>query len=306
MTAPGAPAPAPGRRSDHGGIVLLLIAVSMFVSMDTIVKYLAGLGYPVLQIVWARFVFHLLFALPILLVFYPGRWRTPRPALQLGRSLLLFVTTMTFFFALKLISLAAATTIMFAAPLFLIVMSVIVLGEKVGLRRWVGVAAGFAGIVVIIRPGPTMDVAYLVPLAAAFIYAVYQLLTRMMSGDEAAVTTFFYTPIAGAIVASAILPFVWQAPADLGIWALMALAGILGGGGHFLLIKAFERSEASLLAPFAYSSILWATLLGWAVFARLPDEWTFIGAAIIITSGLYIWHRERVLAKRSLPPIAPE
>lgn len=305
------------KRSDHGGIVLILLAVAMFVSMDTIVKYLAAIGYPVLQIVWARFIFHLLFALPILLIFYPGRFRTRRLRLQMIRSLLLFVTTFTFFYALKLISLAAATTIMFAAPLFLIGLSVVILGEKVGLRRWLGVAAGFTGIVLIIRPGPTMDLAYLVPLAAAFIYANYQLMTRMMSGDEHAVTTFFYTPMAGAIVTSAIVIFhaplsslldygLWRTPENAEVWILMAGCGVLGGAGHFLLIKAFERSEASLIAPFAYSSIIWATLLGWAVFNRIPDEWTFAGAALIIASGLYIWHRERLIALRNQASRASE
>jgi drug/metabolite transporter (DMT)-like permease len=150
-----------------------------------------------------------------------------------------------------------------------------------------------------------MDIAYLVPLAAALVYAIYQLMTRMMSADEHAVTTFFYTPVAGAVVGSAILPFVWVAPATFEIWGLMVVCGILGGAGHFLLIKAFERSEASLIAPFTYSSILWATLFGWVVFDRLPDLWTYGGAALIIASGLYIWHRERVLALRTkvaLPP----
>ncbi len=286
-------------RSDHGGIVLILIAVSMFVTMDTVVKYLAALHYPVLQIVWARFVFHLLFALPILLIFYRKRFVTQRPGKQLIRSLLLFLTTMAFFFALSLISLATATTIMFAAPLFVICLSVIFLREKVGLRRWLGVGAGFTGILLIIRPGPSMEIALLVPLAAAFLYAFYQLMTRMMSADEHAVTTFFYTPLAGAAVASAILPFVWVTPASVEIWGLLILCGILGGAGHFLLIKAFERSEASLIAPFTYSSIIWATLFGWAIFDRLPDGWTYAGAALIIASGLYIWHRERMLALRA-------
>lgn len=298
------PSPGSARRSDHGGIVLILACYAMLVTMDTVVKYLTTLGFPILQLTWARFVFHLLFALPILLLFHRGRFRTRQWKLQLGRSALLFITTVIFFLALKLISLATATAIAFAAPLFLICMSMIVLGERVGPRRWLGVAAGFAGILIIIRPGPEMNVAFLVPLAAAFTYACYELMTRMMSADDHAMTTFFYTPVVGAVLASVLLAlpgehFVWVEPSLEG-WALMIACGLLGGSGHFLLIKAFERSEASLIAPFGYSTIIWATLLGWVVFDRLPDGWTFAGAGLIIVSGLYIWHRER---KHRVPPI---
>jgi drug/metabolite transporter (DMT)-like permease len=287
-------------RADQSGILLILGCYAMLVSMDAIVKYLTEAGMPVMQLVWARFVFHMMFALPVLLLFHRNRLRTRRPKLQLVRSLLLFLTTVVFFLALKLVSLAAATAIAFAAPLFLVGLSALFLGEKVGPRRWLGVAAGFAGILIIVRPGPDMDLAYLVPLVAAFIYANYELTTRMTSADDHALTTLFYTPVVGVVAGSAILPFVWVSP-SLEAWALMVLCGLLGAGGHFLLIKAFERSEASLLAPFGYSSIIWATLLGWAVFGRLPDGWTFGGAALIIASGLYIWHRERRL-HRPVPP----
>lgn len=296
MTAPGNTA----RRADQSGILLILGCYAMLVTMDAVVKYLTEIGIPVLQLAWARFVFHMAFALPVLLLFHRPRLRTRRPRLQLGRSLLLFLTTIVFFLALKLVSLAVATAIAFAAPLFLVALSALVLGEKVGPRRWLGVAAGFAGILIILRPGPDMEIAYLVPLAAAFIYANYELTTRMTSADDHVMTTFFYTPIAGVVIGSAILPFVWVSP-SLEAWGLMVLCGFLGAGGHFLLIKAFERSEASLLAPFGYSTIIWATLLGWAIFDRLPDDWTFAGAALIIASGIYIWHRERQL-HRPAPP----
>lgn len=293
-----------GLRADHSGIVLILGCYAMLVTMDGVVKYLTEAGYPVLQVAWARFFFHFLVALPILFVFHRPRLRTSRLSFQLSRSLLQFVTTVIFFIALMLVSLAEATVIAFAAPLFLIGLSVVVLGEKVGLRRWIGVAAGFGGILIIIRPGPEMNLAYLVPLAAAFLYAAYELTTRMMASDDHAMTTFFYTPIVGVVAGSAALPFIWVWPTFEG-WALMILVGLLGAGGTLLLIKAFERSEASLLAPFGYSSIIWATILGWAIFGRWPDWWTIGGATLIIASGLYIWHRERRHHKAALKtPIA--
>lgn len=305
------PAPGPavassrtaGLRADHGGILFILAAILMIVSMNTIAKLLAAGGLPVLQLVWARFVFHLLTALPIVAIFYRSRLRAVRPVVQVGRSAILMMMTFCFFFGLKLMPLAEVTSMMFAAPLFLVGLSVLVLGERVGLRRWLGVAAGFVGIIMILKPSPSMDIAYLVPLGAAFLYANYQLLTRLISADEHPVTTFLYTPVAGAAVGSAIMPFVWVSP-SLEAWVLLALSGMFGAVGHLLLINAYQRSEASLLAPFGYSSILWATLFGWLFFGWLPDGWAIAGAVLIIASGIYIWRRER-LKQRAAPP-APE
>ena len=137
-----------------------------------------------------------------------------------------------------------------------------------------------------------MNLAFLIPLAAAFFYANYQLLTRVASGDDDAITTFLFTPVVGAVVASGIMPFVWVTP-DVETWILLVTSGALGAGGHLLLINAYVRSEASLLAPFGYSSMIWATLFGWALFGMLPDIWAIAGAGLIISGGLYIWHRER-------------
>ncbi len=297
MTA-GPPASA-GHRSDHSGIALILVCYAMLVAMDTIVKYLVENGVPVLQITWARFVFHFLGALPIFLFFHRDKMRARRPGLQLFRSSLLFPTTVLFFLALEAIPLASATAIAFAAPLILIAFSALFLKERVGPRRWMGVALGFGGILIIIRPGPAMELAYLLPLAAAVTYATYELTTRMSSRADHAMTTFFFTPIAGTLMSSAVVPFIWVSP-SLEAWALMIVCGLLATGGHFLLILAFERSEASLIAPFGYSTIIWATLFGWIVFGHLPDGWTSIGAALIIASGLYIWYRERRVHR--LPP----
>lgn len=283
-------------RADNGGILLILAAIVLIVTMNTIAKHLATDGIPVLQLVWARFVFHLLTALPIVILFYRPQLRTARPATQIGRSAILLGMNICFFFGLKLMPLAEVTSMMFAAPLFLIGLSVAILGETVGPRRWLGVAAGFAGIFMILKPSAEMDIAYLVPLGAAFLYSCYQLITRLISAGEHPVTTFLYTPVAGAVLITAVLPWIWVMP-DAKAWALMVLTGMLGAIGHLLLINAYKRSEASLLAPFSYSSILWASLFGWLFFGWLPDAWAIGGAVLIVASGLYIWQRERQLKK---------
>ncbi len=280
------------RRADNSGILLLLTAILFVVTMNTIAKYLSNQGLPPLQLVWARFTFHLATALPLVALLAPKRLLTTRPVFQVGRSAILMTMTFCFFFGLALLPLAEVTAMMFAAPFFLTCLSVLILREAVGLRRWAGVAVGFVGIFMILKPSLSMNPYYLVPLAAAFLYAFYQLSTRIISGDDHSVTTLLYTPVAGTAVASAIMPFVWVPPDALN-WVLLVSLGMLGAAGHYLIIMAYHRSEASLLAPFGYSSMLWATLAGWMVFDSLPDAWTFAGAALIIASGLYIWYREQ-------------
>lgn len=294
---PPAAVPAHIAHAGHGGIVLILVTLVLFVSMDTLVKYLVQRNPPPL-LIWMRFLVHMVVAAGIMLAVPRLRplMRSKAPVRQLLRSALLLCTTTTFFFGLIFLKLADLVILTQAAPLVVVALSVVMLGEKVGIRRWGGVIVGFVGVVIILKPGFGFEWASLFGLASALIYGIYQIMTRSLSGADHTMTTFFYTASVGAVVMAAVAPFFWQTPTLVDA-VLILLPGIIGGTGHLLLIMAFARSEASLLAPFFYSGILWAILFGWAIFGELPDLYTFIGAGLVVAAGLYIWHRERTLAK---------
>lgn len=276
------------------GILLMVLSGFLFVVMDSIAKYLSA-EYPVAQIVWARYIFHLL-TLP--LIVGRGSWiavvRTRRLGLQLLRSLLLLGATFFFFLAVKYIPLATATAIGFVGPLFVTALSVPLLGEKVGLRRWAAVVFGFASVLVIIRPGvEVLHWAVVLPLLVAACFAFYQITTRILSRSDGSITTLFYSATVGAVVMSLLLPFQeWRWP-DAAGWGVMALLGLAGSIGHLIMIRAFTVAPASSLAPFSYLQLVWATLLGFLMFADLPDLWTVVGAAMLAASGLYVLYRER-------------
>ncbi|MGQ0675117.1 MAG: DMT family transporter [Rhodospirillales bacterium] len=295
-----APAPANALR----GIMLMLATMFVFVVIDALAKHLTA-DLPVMQVVWARNVFALAFSLLLLRGRGVAMLRaTRRPGLQLARSAFQFVSTAIFFTALYYIPLADAIAIGFVSPLVLTALSVPLLGEKVGPRRWAAVAAGFLGVLVIIRPGfGQTHWAMLLPLAMAFTSAFYNVLTRILAGEEHPMTTLWYTTLVGSVLTSAIMPFQWVAPGPAG-WALMALLGAAGGVGHFLLIKAFSHAPASMLAPFNYSQMIWSIPIGYLVFGDLPDLYTLAGAAIIAASGIYTAYRERVRREQRLSPHA--
>jgi len=295
-TAP-APAPAAPATSGPGGIALILVTLLLFVSMDTLVKDLVRRN-PAPMLIWLRFLVHMLVAASIVLAVPKFRpfVRSKAPVRQLVRSALLLTTTTTFFFGLKYVKLADLVILTQAAPFMVVALSVLLLGEHVGPRRWFGVIVGFVGVIVILKPGFGFEWASLFGIASAVIYAVYQIMTRSLSVADHTMTTFFYTASVGTVVMAAVAPFFWQTPLLLDA-VLMCLPGALGGLGHLLLIMAFARSEASLLAPFFYTAIVWATLTGWVFFGEVPDLFTFIGAGLIVAAGLYVWHRERRIAK---------
>lgn len=287
------------------GIAWMLLTMGLFVSMDTVAKWLTQ-HYPVPQVIWARYVFHFLLLAVFLNVRLPRLLRSAKPKLQVLRSLMLVFTTTLFFFGISQIPLATASALMYTAPLLVTVLSIPLLGESVGPRRLASVAVGFLGALVILRPGAdAFEPAALLPLAAAGAYAMYQLTTRMLSAVDAPLTTLLYTALVGAVLATPVVPFVWQAPDALG-WALMVAVGGLGAISQFCLIKAFQAAPASVVTPFGYSSVLWATLYGFLVFGDLPDGFTILGAGIVVASGLYIWHRERRLSRAQGAAARPE
>lgn len=274
------------------GIFMMCFAVLSFAAMNSFTKELRS-DLPVIVIIWGRYFFHLL----LILVMFPKRIPTlfhiRDKYLQIVRSVLVLLATACMFFALGYMPLADAVAITFVAPLLIVALSAVFLKEAVGPRRWGAVIIGFIGVMVIIRPGAgAFQIAALLPLTCALLYAIFQILTRLISHRSNPLNMLFYTAVTGAILMTVIVPFSWQTPSN-DQWLMLMAIGLLGGLGHYALIRAYERSETSLVAPFAYTEIIWATLLGFIVFGDFPDIYTFVGTAIIIASGVYILQRER-------------
>ena len=279
------------------GIAWMLATMFCFVTLDSTAKYLMQ-TYPVVQVIWARFFFLLLFVMLLMGPQLVARIKSQSPLHQGLRSLFMFSTTVLFFVGISLLPLTTAATIMFMSPVIVTILSIPLLGEKVGLRRWVGIAIGFCGALVVMRPGTdSLQLSILVVLTAAFTHALYQIYTRKLGTGDSPMTSLFYTGVVGALVTTIAAPFYWQ-PVAAADWFLMVFAGLIGGIGHLCLIRAFRYAPASVVAPFSYSSLLWATAFGFVLFGDLPDAWTLSGAALIIGSGLYIFHREQALKRK--------
>jgi drug/metabolite transporter (DMT)-like permease len=273
------------------GIAWMLLSILVAAGMDAIAKYLSQF-YPVLQIVWARYTFQAVVVVLALGPRLPILVRTQRLGTQLVRSALLLGATVTFVFGLQNMPLTEASTILFLAPLIVTALSVPLLRERVGPRRWAAVLAGFAGALIIIRPGgDVVNLWAVFPLATAFLYALYMVTTRQLSRTDSTLTTLVYTASVGALAMSVVVPFVWV-PLDAQGWLLMVLLGVMGGANHFALIQAFRSASPVVVSPFEYSRLIWATLFGYALFGNLPDGWTVLGATVIVAAGLYIYRRE--------------
>lgn len=281
------------------GIIWLLIASLLFVSLDALAKHLVS-SYSIVQVVWGRFVFHLLLAVMIMGPSFRRHYRSANMRLQILRSGLLFVTTVLFFSGVRILPLADASAIMFISPILLTVMAIPLLGEKVGPYRWCAIFVAFIGALVVVRPGAgVMGVGALILLACAFCNASYQIITRKLRDTDDARTTLLYTAIAGTVGTTLVLPVVWT-PIPTGDWPFFAVMGFLGCLSHFAMIKAFQYAPATVLAPFSYISLIWAILYGYFIFGDMPDIWTLVGASIIAAGGLYILHREQVQKARRL------
>ncbi len=281
------------------GIALMLVTTLFFVLIDTCAKQLSQ-TLPVSEVVWARFFFHLLVVLVLLGRRTIRSARTNRPVLQIFRSALLLSTTFLFFTGIRHVDLAMASSIMFLSPILITVLSVPLLGERLGFRRVLGVFVGLIGALIIVRPGlGEVPLTALYFVAAACTNALYQLSTRMLRQEDDAYTTLLYTALVGAVLATLVAPIEWVTPTSAE-WGLMVGMGTFGAFGHFTLIRAFQSAPPSALMPFAYSGLIWATLFGYLVFANLPDGFTILGAIIIATSGFYIFHREQLAAKSAI------
>ena len=288
------------------GILFLLGSGIVFTILDSLAKETSNF-IPVLQVAWGRYVFHIVF-----LPFYAERpagqpiWSATRWMrmfatrhlwLQLARSLLLLGATLFFFGAVSYVPLAEAQAVAFIEPLLITAIAHFFLAEKVGVRRWLAIVVGFIGVLVVIRPGfGMMHWGMLLSLGSAACGSVYVILTRVVSRDDSAGTSLAYSGIAGFVGLSLLMPFVWQ-PATLHVWVLFLLLGISGGLGHYFVIKAFEAAPGGTLAPFIYVQMLWMVIVGFIWFQDWPAVTTWIGIALIVGSGLYALHRERIRAR---------
>ena len=278
------------------GILLMITAVFFLAGLDATAKYLMQ-SYDVVQVLWVRYAGQTVIVMLVLGRNLPQALKTAHPGLQLVRSLFLFVATTFFFLGVANIDLAAAVAVLQVNPLIVTVGAYLVLGERFGWRRLLGVVGGLAGALVVIRPGSSVFSPYaLLPLLAAASYASYAISTRLLSRDESVWTNLFYTTAVGCILATVAVPFFWKTPDIEGI-ALMAMAGVLATIGQYFIIRSLFAAEASVVAPFGYASLVFAAILGVIVFGEVPDPWTCVGALMIVGSGVYVWHRESVKAK---------
>ncbi len=276
-------------------IAFVLLAVALFSAMDALSKILAA-TYDPLEVVWGRYLAILAMLAPLVLR-DPRALATARPRLQLLRGVTVLGAALLFIAGLARLPIADATAIGFAAPLLVTALSIPLLGERVGPRRWAAVSAGFLGVLIVVRPGSgALGWAALLPLLSAACWGLSLVVTRRMRGGDRPLTTLLYSTVIGFAASSTALPLVWQPP-GAGAWALMVLMGALSAAGQYLLIAGLARGDASLLAPFSYSQMIWSTLTGFFVFGTVPTAWTWCGAAIIVASGIYIAHRERLRAR---------
>lgn len=286
------------RRQRLLGIGFMCATVALFACLDTTAKYLGTIMDP-LQVAWARytsaFMLTLIVSNP---VSKPGLMKTTRPVLQVFRATLLVSSTVLNFFALRWLQLDEALSIIFTFPFIVAIASGPILGEWLGWRRWTAICVGFCGVLLITRPGlGGFNPGALLSVASVVCYGLYAVLTRVVARVDSSQTSLFYNNAVGALVMLPVIPFVWQAPSNWPIALMMLGTGALGSLGHFFLICGHRLAPASVLSPFIYTQLIWVVILGYLVFDHVPTQWTMMGAAIVIGSGLYLLYRERYLGK---------
>ncbi len=284
----------------------ILLAGLCFSTLDATAKYLVQ-EHTLFLVVWARYAGQMVVTTPI--AWHRGGagfWRTRHLRMQLVRSLFLVIATLSFFGALRFLPLAEGTAVSFLAPMFALLLALPVLGERPTRARWLSALGGFAGILLLVRPGSAVfHPATALLVLAAVSNALYQLLTRKLPHDTPH-TTLFYSALVGTVLLSAALPFS-ETPASVGLrdGVLLLSLGLFAGLGHWALITAFLRAPATLVAPFTYVHMIWATLYGLAVFGQLPDALSAIGMAVIVASGIGLVLHERRMAALNPPSILP-
>ena len=276
------------------GIALILASTVFLGTSDVTAKYLSA-TLPSIEIAWIRFLVFALIMVPAML---PGSplyaLQSNRKRLQLMRGATLVASSLFFISGLRFLPIAEASATGFVSPLFVTALSIFFLGESVGVRRWLATAVGLIGVLIILRPGSSaFHPAAFFPLVSALAWACTLIMTRMLSGRARAITTMTYSSIAGLCILSAMVPFVWVAPSWHDI-LFGIFIGIASTAGQWIVVLAFRYADASVLAPYSYTQLLWVGMLGFIVFGEVPDVWTVTGALFIVASGLYTAHRERL------------
>jgi drug/metabolite transporter (DMT)-like permease len=276
-----------------GGILMMCVGVAFLSVNDAFAKALTE-HYSPIQILFLRN----LIALPVVVLITlkiggPSALISYRPAAHLVRGVIWLGAATLFFTSLKFLELAEATALVFAAPVFVTALSAMILKEQVGWRRWMAVLGGFLGVLIVVRPGAaTFQLASLLPVATAVLYAVMMISARWVDPRESVWTLMLYLVGFGILLSSVFLPFVWVTPKQEHIWLFVGIA-FFGTAGVTMITQAFRFAPASIIAPFDYSALIWATLLGRMIWNETPDLATYLGAAVIILSGLFIVFRER-------------
>jgi drug/metabolite transporter (DMT)-like permease len=287
------------------GIALILASTIFLGTSDVTAKYLSA-SLPSIEIAWIRFVVFALIMVPAML---PGSplyaLPTARLGLQIMRGAALLGSSLFFISGLRYLPIAEASATGFVSPLFVTALSILFLGESVGLRRWLATAVGLLGVLIILRPGSNaFHPAALFSIVSALAWAATLIMTRMMSGGERAITTMTYSAITGVIILSVLVPVVWVQPSWHDIFFGIVI-GVASTAGQWIVVLAFRYADASVLAPFSYTQLLWVSILGFVVFGEVPDVWTVIGAAFVVASGLYTAHRERLRRSQILVQSEP-
>lgn len=285
----------PGTRHPFRGVLLFVTALLLFSSLDVTIKYLSNL-YAVPLVVAFRYIVHCLLMVVLLVPTQGARLvQTRRTGLVLLRAACLMAVSLLMSLAFKRMPVAEATSINFLAPMLVVLLARPVLGERIGVLGWVAAVTGFAGVLLIVRPGSGLEMTgVMFVLCAVLAGATYQLLSRVLVSTERTIALLFYTALAGAICFGALLPLFWGGvrPSPLVI-ALFLSMGVTGGLGHYLFTLAYRDAPASLLAPVNYLQMLWAGLLGWLVFGHVPDGWSVLGMVVIACSGVMVALKSR-------------
>jgi len=287
-------------RNSSLGALFMCLSMFGFAVMDSVSKFMVQ-SYPVAQTLWVRYVLYAGFA--VIIAWPKGvrvQARSRRPWLQFWRSVLALVENAAFFLAFAYLPLAETHAIGAASPLVVILLAVPILGERVGLHRWIAVLAGFVGVLLIVRPGLVeLTWPVILPVAGAVMWGLYQIMVRLCARDDSPETTLLWSAFVGLGVISFVAPLDWR-PADGFAWFLLLVIGVLGSLCHYGLIKALDYADASALQPYSYTLLLWAAVMGFLVFGDVPAVWTVLGGAIVVASGLYAWHTDRMTVSR--PP----
>ena len=275
------------------GALYTVLAMLGFAGMDAMSKWLVA-DYAIGQMMWIRYGVFCLFAWFV--VRRQGLLaavRTPRPWLQGLRALLAAAESVVFVLAFRYLPLADTHAVAAISPLIVIALGALFLGERAGPARWLAVVAGFLGVLLIVRPGfRTLDWPLVLPLLGAVMWGGYQILTRLSQRTDSPDTTLVWSGFTAFVATTPVAPWGWQWPDPQG-WALLIVAALLGALANYALIRALDYAEASAVQPYSYTMLVWVTILGAVVFGDFPGTWTIFGAAVIVGSSLYAWHRDR-------------